>query len=320
MNKHDLNEKRLEPCVAEVYATAIGPTKDCFPQSYETWKNHGVWAFYDKDMKKTVTVVPIDCYYIPGEQLKKIVAKWCKGLHGFWYYTPKLTHSDPDYDEHVKELEAFRTFEAEVSNDKTLTHAQRAAKIKKEALKHNFMWRSRDREYINFNVYLGVSPNSNEEWVKKNHAVYNAIEEAAKAGKIENVYIDFVHMNEFTYNKNGKPLFARVESVDYYHEGDKLIRKEIPGRVLCNLYGDDGNFVENLWNYEDIRRRMSAETMEIMITRYKPVVIETLKAQGKNDVAEWLAGDNYMDRDLKQCFAVWIMKQWFLARNVSSLI
>ena len=309
MNRYDLDKKRLEPCVADIYAHAKGPSENCFPQSYDAWKHHGVWAFYDDDKNKPVTVVPMDCYYISSDDLKKIVEKWSKGLHGYWYYIPKLDFNEPGYKKKTRELNAFRRFEAEVSKDKTLTYAQRAAKIKKEALAHNFMWRSQDKEYINFNVYLGVSPNSSKDWVEKNHIVYKAIEEAANAGKIMNLYIDYVHTDNFAYTKNGVTYFAQVEEVNYYHEGDKLVREEVPGRVLCNLYDDDGKFVENLWNYEAICRCMAAETMEIMIMKYKPVVIETLKTQGHDDIAEWLAGDRYMDKDLKQCFALWIMSQ-----------
>lgn len=315
MNREDLDKKRLEPCVADVYANAKGPTTECYPQSFETWRKHGVWAFYRDEREKPVTVVPMDCYYISSEDLKRVVEKWCKGLHGFWYYIPKLTFGEPEYKKRVKELEDFRKFESEVSNDKTLTYAQRAAKIKKEALAHNFMWRSHDKEYINFNVYLGVSPNSNKEWVEKNHVVYNAIEEAANAGKIINLYIDYVHMNEFTCTRDGKVLHAVVEEKQYYRNNDKLICKETPGREYCNLYDDNGDYVDYLWNYVDVRRSLSAETMEIMITKYKPVVIETLKSQGRDDIVEWLEQNNFMDKDLKQCFAVWIMKQWYLTEK-----
>lgn len=314
MNRHDLDKKRLEPCIAEVYAKASGPTPDCYPQSFETWRKHGVWAFYRDEKEKPVTVIPMDCYHISETDLKKIVEKWSKGLHGFWYYIPKLTFGEPDYKKHVKELEDFREFEAEVSKDKTLTYAQRAAKIKKEALAHNFMWRSSDKEYISFNVYLGVSPNTSLEWVEKNHAVYRAIEEAAKAGKIINLYIDYVHMDSFMYKNGDKTLHAIMEEKQYWHDTNgKVTCQNTPGRTYCNLYDDNGEYVDYLWNHEDVRRSLSAQTMDIMIERFKPVVIETLKSQGREDLVEWLEHKSYMDKDLKQCFAVWIMSQWYLA-------
>lgn len=315
MNRHDLDKKRLEPCVAEIYAAAKGPTTECYPQSFETWKNHGVWAFYHDERNRPVTVIPMDCYLLSEKDLKKIVEKWSKGLHGFWYYIPKLTFGEPGYKKHVKELEDFRKFESEVSKDKTLTYAQRAAKIKKEALAHNFMWRSHDKEYINFNVYLGVSPNSNEEWVGKNHAVFAAIEEAVAAGKIKNLYVDYVHMNTFAYSKDGQILHAQIEEKQYYFDRDKnkLHCTDTPGREYCNLYDDDGNYVDDLWNHVEIRRAMSAQTMSIMVEKYKPVILETLKSQGREDLVEWLSDNRFDDKDLKQCFAVWIMKQWYLA-------
>lgn len=319
MNRQKLDKKRLEPCVADIYAHAKGPTGNCFPQSYDTWKEHGVWAFYNGDRKKPITIVPLDCYHLDSDDLKKIVEKWCKGLHGYWYYTPKLNYEDPDYRKKVKELEDFRKFEAEVSKDKTLTYAQRAAKIRKEAIAHNFMWRSSDKEYINFNVYLGVSPNSNKEWVEKNHIVYNAIEEASRAGLISNLYVDYVHMDTFTYTKDGKTYYAQIEEMNYYHDDDKLVCEKTPGRSYCNLYDSDGGFVENLWDYENIRRCLSAETMEVMVTKYKPIVIDTLKSQGHSDVAEWLVRHNYTDnKDLKQCFAVWIMSQAYMAHKADN--
>lgn len=314
MNKHDLNKKRLEPCVAEIYANAIGPTTECYPQSFDTWSTHGVWAFYLGENTPS-TVVPMDCYFIEKDTLKNIVTKWCKGLKGYWYYTLKLNYDDPEYKERKEELESFRKFEEEVSKDKSLTYAQRAAKIKKEALSHNFIWRSRDKEYIDFNIHLGVSPNSNKDWVYKNHEVYKAIEDAASTGKIRNIYVDLVHENEFVYvDEDGKSYRALIEEVGYYHENGRLVRMDTPGHKNCNLYDINNDFVKDLWDYETFLQTKSAESMEIMISTYKPVVIETLESKGHTDIAKWLE-KSYMDKDLKQCFAVWIMKQWYLAEK-----
>ena len=317
MNRNDLDKKRLGPCVAEIYTMAKGPTTECYPQSFETWRDRGVFAFYNGEGNPPLTVIPMDCYYISETDLKRIVEKWSKGLHGCWYYIPKLTYGEPGYEEHVKELEDFRKFESEVSRDKTLTYAQRAAKIKKEALAHNFRWRSYDKEYINFNVYLCVSPSSNKEVVERNHIIFAAIEEAAATGRIDNLYIDYVHMNTFTYTKDGQSLCARVEEKQYYFDEDKnkLYCIDTPGRKYCNLYDKDGNYVDNLWNYVEIRKAMSAQTMDLMIERYTPVVIETLKSQGHGDIAEKLTNAGHVGDNLKQCFAVWIMKQWYLAEQ-----
>lgn len=313
MNRYNLDKKRLEPCVEEIYASSKGPTDECYPQNYETWGSHGVWAFYGG--AEPVTVIPIDCYFLEKDILKKIVEKWCKGLHGFWYYTPKFTFGDPDYDKKKKELEDFRRFESDVENDKTLTYAQRAAKIKKEALAHNFIWRSRDKEYINFNVYLGVSPNSNKEYVERNHIIYHAIEDAAHHNKIINSYVDYIHMDSFEYIDCGNILHAKVEEVYYYHKNDNIIKVSSVGRKHCNLYNDDGDWVNEICDYVNVCRRMSADTLEKMIVRYKPIVIETLIHQGHEDVATWLNDNRYMDKDLKQCFAVWIMSQKWLSDN-----
>lgn len=323
MNKDELNKKRLKPCVAEIYMNAKGPTNKCYPQSYDTWAKHGVWAFYD-NMNNPITIVPLDCYYLDNTTLRKIVAKWSKGLHGFWYYIPKLTHGEPDYDAHVKELHDFREFEEKVSFDTSLSYAQRAAKIKKEALSHNFMWRSKDKEYINFNVYLGVAPNSNWDWVKKNHMIFQAIETAANSGRLKNIYIDYVNTNEFEFPGNdGKIYHAKIEAIRYHRHnknGDTFVQKETPGQEFCNLYDDEGNFVTSIWDHIDVRRKMSASSMENMVKTYKPVIYEILKSQGNEDLVEWLENHSYMDKDLKQCLAVWIMSQWFLAENKSNPI
>ena len=91
MNRNDLDKKRLGPCVAEIYTMAKGPTTECYPQSFETWRDRGVFAFYNGEGNPPLTVIPMDCYYISETDLKRIVEKWSKGLHGCWYYIPKLT-------------------------------------------------------------------------------------------------------------------------------------------------------------------------------------------------------------------------------------
>ena len=85
--------------------------------------------------------------------------------------------------------------------------------------------------------------------------------------------------------------------------------------IEAQLYDKDGNYVDNLWNYVEIRKAMSAQTMDLMIERYTPVVIETLKSQGHDDIAEKLTNTGHVRDNLKQCFAVWIMKQWYLAEQ-----
>ena len=78
MNRDDLDKKRLGPCVAEIYTMAKGPTTECYPQSFETWRDRGVFAFYNGEGNPPLTVIPMDCYYISETVLKRIVEKWSK--------------------------------------------------------------------------------------------------------------------------------------------------------------------------------------------------------------------------------------------------
>lgn len=316
MNRHDLDKKRLEPCMADVFASSETPAKEVWSQSYDTWRDHGIWGFYRGDNKPLI-VVPSNVYYLSENDLKNIVEKWCKGLHGYWYYIPKLTHGEPGYKKHVKELEDFRKFEAEVSKDKSLTYAQRAAKIKKEALAHNFMWRSADKEYITHNIYLTVSPTSNKEHFTRNCHIYNAIERAFNAGDIHNMYIDYVHSDKFTYTyKDGRTLFAEVSDVSHWFDSEgKEHTRKLNGGLTCNLFDDDGNFVDDLWDFEHIRREMSAETFGIMVGNVKPVVIQYLEKMGYLEDAKYVSEGRWADEDLQQCMSLFLMHLSYMEVN-----
>ena len=316
MRHSDLDKKRLEPCMAEVYNKATSMEKRVWPQSYDTWSKHGIWGYQSKskfDNNKPVTIVPMECYHLSQEDFKEIVGKWCKGLRGWWYYIPKLNYGEPDYNEHVKELEDFRKFEAEVSKDKSLTYAQRAAKIKKEALAHNFMWRSSDKEYINYNIYLGPSPSASKEAFDINSLIYEAICELASTG-FESHYIDYTKLDKFQYKdpKTGNVLTAKIENTTYWYEDGKLRSRKLHNCSICNLYNDKWEYVDNLWNYMNILRTWTANLFEDDIDRSAPLVTEIFK-RNHPDVYDKLNENNRIDRyigdswNYRQCWALYLM-------------
>jgi len=315
MNSDKLWETRFKPMLAEVYAESKGPTDAVWPQNWESWKKHPVWGFYH-DEDKPVIIIPADIYHCDRDKMKSILAKWCKGLHGFWYYTPKLDFKDPEYENKVKEMEDFRKFEDEVSKDKSLTYAQRAAKIKKEALAHNFRWRSRDKEFIEHNFWLGVSPTSSQDNAMKAIVMYQAIERVYNRGGFKNTYVDYTHMPEFEYrDKFGRICQARMENIRKWLDKDNKIKEKKIDVPVCNLY-IDGIFVDDLWNYEDETRRMSAETFQTMETVSKPLVISMLFDMGHVELANDIEKDaNWVSKEYKQCLALFINHLDYIAHK-----
>lgn len=306
MNRDKLWETRFKPMLAEVYAKSEGPTKEVWPQDWDNWKNHPVWGFeYDN---KPVIVVPVNIFWMDHDKMKSIVAKWCKGLHGFWYYMPKLDFEDPEYDAKCKELYNFRDFEAKVSQDKSLTYAQRAAKIKKEALAHNFMWRSRDKEFIEQNFWLGVSPTSSKESFENGLTMYNAIENVYNNGGFENTYVDYTHMNQFAYTKDGVEYTAKIENVmKWFDRNGKYHEEMSPDYEFCNLYNTEDEFIERLWSPIEVTKNMSAKTFEAINDIVKPLVYDELIKQGHTGLAENIKNDIHrMGYDFKQCLALFI--------------
>lgn len=311
MDRTDLDKKRLLPCMAELYRVAKGPAENLCPQSFEMWEKYAVWGFQSSD--QLVTMVPMDCFYLDKDVMHNIIEKWCKGLHGFWYYIPKLDFEDKDYKKKVKELEDFRDFEAKVSADKTLTYAQRAAKIKKEALAHNFRWRSRDKEYISQNIYLGVGPNSSEEWTNRTRMLYQLISEGFENDSIKNLYIPYDRMDTFVCtDKSGRALHATIEKVRYKNTKTDIWVPQEDSREHCNLYDDEGKFVNELWDYNRVRRYMAAQTLKLMTERYKPVIKNKLEELGHQDIVDRMnKQDWWLDSDIAQCFALYIMTSWW---------
>jgi hypothetical protein len=317
MNHKELDKKRLIPCVSELYQKAIGPTHDIYPQGYDTWREHPVWGFRHGG-DKPVKYVPMDCYYIAEAEARAIVDKWCKGLHGFWYYMPKLDFHDSNYKARVKELHDFRNFEDVVSKDKTLTYAQRAAKIKKEALAHNFEWRSHDKEYIRHNIWLGVCPNSNKEWVTRNHAIYGIIVDAFNQGLIQNTYRDYTHMSRFEYiGEDNTVLTAVIENKNYYRDRNNNLICSEENREYCNLYNDNGEYVDYLWDYINICRNLSAKTFEVMYDQVKPIIESMIMEKAGDPIMDKLiekikSHRGIDDDDIKQCLAVFIMSRMYI--------
>lgn len=308
MRRDELNKKRLEPCMAEIYAKSSCPESEVWPQSYDTWNKHGVWGFQHSD-KKPVTLVPMELYYLSSEDLSKIVEKWSKGLRGWWYYIPKLNHGEKDYNKHKKELEDFRKFEDEVSKDKSLTYAQRAAKIKKEALAHNFMWRSRDKEYIRFNIYLGASPCNSKENYDRSVILYNIIKQLFNDGKVLNQYMDYVHKDSFIYTDNdGKTLLAEVSTTSYWYDNNKLHSRDTNGYPVCNLYDvDTREYVKDLWNYKEYVRKATAETFEFTYQNLLPVLKDHLKVLGQGDLLKYIEEGRWADETIKYCLSLYLM-------------
>ena len=315
MNSDKLCETRFKPMLAEVYANSKGPTDAVWPQNLDSWKEHPVWGFYH-DEDKPVIIVPADIYYCDKDKMKSILAKWCKGLHGFWYYTPKLNFEDPEYKNRVKEMENFRKFEDEVSKDKSLTYAQRAAKIKKEALAHNFRWRSRDREFMEQNFWLGFSPISNQDSAMNAIRIYQAIERVYNQGGFENTYVDYTHTSEFEYmDRFGRICQAKMENVRKWFDKDNKINEKKIDTPTCNMY-IGGKFVDNLWNYEDETRMMSARTFQVIETVSKPLVIDMLSHMGYVDLANDIEKDtNGISKEYKQCLALFINHLDYMAHK-----
>ena len=323
MTHAELDKKRLEPCMAEAYAKAQCPEPQVWPQGYDTWAKHGVWGFQYGD-KKPVTLVPMELYYLSSDDLSKIVDKWCKGLRGWWYYTKKLDFHDKDYKKNVAELDKFRDFEAEVSKDTTLTYAQRAAKIKKEALAHNFMWRSRDKEYVRFNIFLGASPGGSKDAWEKNCYIYSIVKRLLETGVVKNTYIDYVHVRDFAYtDQTGEVFQAVMENISYWYDKGKLHKNTIEHET-CNLYDGHGNYVKELWNHQDIRRYMTSVTFRDLSHTLFPEVIKAIKEDGRDDVAKWLEEKGHDENDYQFCISLWLMhKSWMDAHkenNQSGLI
>lgn len=315
MNSDKLWETRFKPMLAEVYVESKGPTDAVWPQNLDSWKEHPVWGFYH-DEDEPVIIIPADIYHCDRDKMKSILAKWCRGLHGFWYYMPKLDFKDPEYKNKVKEMEDFRKFEDEVSKDKSLTYAQRAAKIKKEALAHNFRWRSRDKEFIEHNFWLGVSPTSSQDNAMKAIVMYQAIERVYNRGGFKNTYVDYTHMPEFEYrDKFGRICQARMENIRKWLDKDNKIKEKKIDVPVCNLY-IDGIFVDDLWNYEDETRRMSAKTFQDMETISKPLVISMLLEMGHTELANDIEKDvNWISKEYKQCLALFINHLDYMARK-----
>ena len=315
MNSDKLWETRFKPMVAEVYINSNGPTDAVWPQNLDSWKKHPVWGFYH-DENKPVIIIPTDIYYCDKDKMRSILAKWCKGLRGFWYYTPKLNFEDPEYKNKVKEMDDFRKFEDEVSKDKSLTYAQRAAKIKKEALAHNFRWRSHDREYLEQNFWLGVSPISNHDIAMSAIRMYQAIERVYNQGGFKNTYVDYTHMSEFEYtDRFGRVCQAKMENVRKWFDKDNEIKERKIDIPVCNLYRD-GKYIDDLWNYKDETRRMSAETFKTMETVSKPLVIDILSHMGYIDLANNIEKDtNLIGHEYKQCLALFINHLDYIAHK-----
>lgn len=315
MNSDKLWETRFKPMLAEVYVESKGPTDAVWPQNLDSWKEHPVWGFYH-DEDEPVIIIPADIYHCDRDKMKSILANWCRGLHGFWYYMPKLDFKDPEYKNKVKEMEDFRKFEDEVSKDKSLTYAQRAAKIKKEALAHNFRWRSRDKEFIEHNFWLGVSPTSSQDNAMKAIVMYQAIERVYNRGGFKNTYVDYTHMPEFEYrDKFGRICQARMENIRKWLDKDNKIKEKKIDVPVCNLY-IDGIFVDDLWNYEDETRRMSAKTFQDMETISKPLVISMLLEMGHTELANDIEKDvNWISKEYKQCLALFINHLDYMTRK-----
>lgn len=303
MNRKEL-DKRVENCMAELYQKSEGPGSYVCPQSFEMWGKYGIWV-YDMEPeyeRKPVTMPPFDLFYLSHEETESIVAKYTKGLHGFWYYTPKLTHGEPGYEEHVKELHDFRDFEAEVRKDKSLTYAQRAAKIKKEALAHNFIRRNRDAEYVSQSIYLGSSPTGSKKQAEKMWKLYGIVELLFDSGKVAVVYKDYVHATEFPYVLPSGTIVT--------------VRKTMDGEYTkYTCYDDNNNAIDTLWNGVYVVRDMSAQSMELQIHDLKPQVLQKMR-EFDYDQAEIdeVAGD-YMDRMLKQAVALYLMTKKYHADN-----
>ena len=175
MNFKLLDTKRLYPCFEEVYAKSQKVVDVPFPITWENMMEMCVCGFEGIQGNELRRMMPYDMFFLDFEELKQIVEKWCKGLHTYWYYLPKLNPEDPKYQEKIKELEDFRKFEEEVSKDKSLTSQQRRIKIEKEALQHNFRKRSRGREYISNTIMLGPSPTCNFEAFERAQQVYKIV-------------------------------------------------------------------------------------------------------------------------------------------------
>ena len=187
MNFKLLDIKHLYPCFEEVYLKSQRVIEVPFPITWDSMMEKCIYGYEGVHGNELRKMMPFDMFYLGLDELKEIVDKWCKGLHTYWYYRPKLNPMDPEYDKQIKELKDFREFEEKVSNDKTLSPYQRKRKIEKEALQHNFMKRSRGREYVSNTIMLGPSPTCN----------YKAFEHAQQIYKIVSKMLDDMYVIPF---------------------------------------------------------------------------------------------------------------------------
>ena len=179
-NKKFFNQ-RFVPCFNEIYSKAVccTPLNPDIKITYDWVLNHAP-QYLEHGNRGLRVLFPYECFYLDGDELKKSVNNYTKGLRGTWYYPYKFGSMDEEGwkerdEKHSKILYAFRDFEAEVSKDKSLTAAQRRAKIKKRALQDGFEWRVYDAESLSFSIYLGPSPCSNKETVDTMGHVYEII-------------------------------------------------------------------------------------------------------------------------------------------------
>lgn len=175
MNFKLLDTKHLYPCFEEIYLKSQRVIEVPFPITWDSMMEKCIYGYEGVHGNELRKMMPFDMFYLGLDELYEIVNKWCKGLHTYWYYTPKLNPMSPEYDKQIKELQDFRKFEKEVSNDKTLTPYQRKRKIEKEALQHHFMKRSRGREYVSNTIMLGPSPTCNFEAFEHAQQVYKTV-------------------------------------------------------------------------------------------------------------------------------------------------
>ena len=267
MNRKELENKRFWPCFDEIWSKATNVFPLNFPLlNYSHLQELCPWT---QDNDRLCHMVPIDITYLDKDEMKRIVDKWCKGLHGFWYYTPKLDFNDPGYHTKVKELHDFRDFETKVNADKSLTYAQRAAKIRKEALAHNFRWRSNDREFITTNIYLGCTPTSNKEHHKIGQILFDFLRQYLNTGELPMSYHDYTKDKVFPYVEGDIIYTASIENI--HHLDGKQEASKSP---ICNLYDEGGDFVCELWDYEQVQRSMSATTFLAMVDNAVKLVDE----------------------------------------------
>jgi len=257
MRRSDLDKKRIDPCISEIYNNSECVVKG-FPKITLEKFIRILPYFHDGKIHKCT---PLNCFWMDGDRQLAIVNKWCKGLHHFWYYTPKLNFKDPDYDAKVKELHDFRDFESRVLKDKTLTYAQRKAKIKKEALAHHFIKRSIDAEYVSFNSW-NISPTSNAESFKKATVIYAYLEDAYYSGRLNIEYRDLTNTGPIQFERNN--YLVKVENVEYvWNKNSKEYIATDSKEVHWNTYDlENHHFVRCIYDPSDLIARIAADSFE----------------------------------------------------------